>query len=405
MPQYLYGRDSKDKVRVHVISMFKMTNDLGDYYEIRRKSGLLNGTLTDNPTKTITKGKVNRTLLEQVELELKSIVNKQRDKGYKLFTEITEGLEVDPMDYSAINALLPKGKSYSDGSQQVMLAKDPKGQSKYFDKQGVPQSGWDKDWWVSKKLDGIRCTVIMTDEGLKAITRKGKPIVGAMTKIFQSKAWKKLFTKLGNDVMIDGELYVHGRTLQSLSGDSRKEEYTPDRHDSLEFWIFDYTDPAGSIDAEQRALLLNSLNDFFPEGDNVVINSQIKLNNYDSIKKIHDLWVQDGFEGAICRAADAMYGFGTRDDRMIKVKEFQDDEFEVTGMKLGLRGAEDMCFKCITPDGKEFEAKPIGKREVKIAYAANIDDLIGKMVTVKFFNYTESGTPFLPVAVAIRDYE
>lgn len=403
MPQYLYGRDSKNKVRVLTISMFKVE----DHYEIRRKSGLLNGKLTDGPVKTVKVGKQKRTVLEQVELEIRSIVNKKRDEGYKLLGELfPDDSDVpDPLDHERISQRLPLGKTYADGLKKLMLAKDPKGVKKYYNADETPNPlGWNREWWVSRKLDGVRAGVGKLADGYKSISRKGKTFDPAFTKIFQSKKLAMLFKKIGEHNMIDGELYIHGRSLQSLSGVARLDEYTPERHDELEFWIFDYTDETKT--AEERALLLNSLADEFDLAtDKIKINTQVKLGSYDSIKKIHDIWVADGYEGAICRDASSLYGFGTRDDRMIKVKEFQDDEFEIIGHKLGLRGAEDMCFICRTPDGKTFESKPIGSRDVKLAYVADIENIIGKMLTVKFFNYTEDGIPFINTGKCIRDYE
>jgi len=402
MAQYLYSRDSKDKVRVLIISMFKVE----DYYEIRRKSGLLDGKLTDGPVKTVKAGKVKRTVLEQVELELRSIINKQRDKGYKLLNELfPDDSDVpDPMDHAAIAGRLPLGKTYASSVKKVMLAKDPKGVSKYYNKDGtINPLGWSKDWWVSRKLDGIRAGVAKLETGFSAISRTGKSLDIAFSKIFESAKLAWLFKKIGNDKMIDGELYIHGISLQTLAGKAALKEYTPDRHDDLEFWIFDYADDTST--AEERAILLNSLASSFDETDKIKINSQVKLSSYAGIKSVHDVYVGDGFEGAICRDASALYGYGTRDDRMIKIKEFQDAEFEIIGMKEGLRGAEDMCFRCITKEDKEFEAKPIGPRELKIGYANSIETLIGKMVTVKYFNLTPDGIPFLPVATVIRDYE
>ena len=58
------------------------------------------------------------------------------------------------------------------------------------------------------------------------------------------------------------------------------------------------------------------------------------------------------------------YKCGARDKRMLKVKMFQDDEFEITGMTDGLR-EEDFVFNMKTKDGYPFEAKPMGDRALK----------------------------------------
>lgn len=398
MAQYLYSRDSKGKVRVLIVTMFKVD----EHYEIRSKAGLLGGKLTDAPTKVIAKGKVKRTILEQVELEMKSLINTKRDRGYKMLQELTTE-ELDWDNYAAIDELLPKDKTYASGLKKLMLAKDPKKDNKYVNqKTGEIGPGWKKDWWVSKKLDGIRAAVGF-DKVYTSISRSGKCLDVAFTEIFKLPELKRIHKAIGLDKMLDGELYIHGKSLQTLAGLAALKEWDADRQGGLEFWIFDYADETST--AEERALLLNSLQDKLPEGSKIKINAQVKLKSYETIKKLHDTFVQSGFEGAICRDALALYGFGSRDDRMIKVKEFQDDEFEIIGEKLGLRGAEDMVFRCITPDGKEFEAKPMGDRSVKIAYHADMVNLIGKFVTIKFFNYTADGIPFLPVAVVVRDYE
>lgn len=373
-----------------------------DRWEIRRVTGLLDGKLTKQPVLTINQGKVNRSREQQTQLEFRSIVNKQRDKGYKtlqeLFPDIADQLTIDPMDHATIERVLPSGKTYASGVKKLMLAKDPKTAKKF---------SWDREWWVSRKLDGIRAGVSINEEGkLTSVSRNGKCMDPAFEKIFKSKKWKSFFKKLetneSTDIMVDGELYIHGVALAVLSGLSQKDEYDELRHGDLEFWIFDFADD--SRNAEERAILLNSLQDHFAVEDRIRVNQQIKLSTYDSIKTMHDMWVQDGFEGAICRDATRLYGFGSRDDRMVKVKEFQDDEFEILGISEGLR-PEDMVFKCATHEDKIFECKPMGKRELKFQYLRDIDNIIGKKLTVKFFNYTEEGKPFLPVGKCVRDYE
>ena len=62
-----------------------------------------------------------------------------------------------------------------------------------------------------------------------------------------------------------------------------------------------------------------------------------------------------------------------------------------------------MVFVCLCA-GKEFKAKPMGDRSVKQEYIDNIDQIIGKMATVKFFTYTEDGIPSQPVLKSIREY-
>ena len=63
-----------------------------------------------------------------------------------------------------------------------------------------------------------------------------------------------------------------------------------------------------------------------------------------------------------------------------------------------------MCFLMEMPDGTQFKAKPIGDRALKQEYRDNIDDIIGRMGTVKYFGMTntEHPVPNLPSFRAVR---
>lgn len=102
------------------------------------------------------------------------------------------------------------------------------------------------------------------------------------------------------------------------------------------------------------------------------------------------------------RDPDAVYKPGNRSRIMQKRKVFVDGEFKVTGFTEGLR-EEDFVFNLVTEEGKPFEAKPIGTRELKAWYREHMDELIGQMATVKYFYLTPDGIPNLPTLRNFRD--
>ena len=53
----------------------------------------------------------------------------------------------------------------------------------------------------------------------------------------------------------------------------------------------------------------------------------------------------------------------------------------------------------------KLAAKPIGDRDLKDQYLKDIDTIIGKMGTVKFFEWSKEGVPQQPIFQVIRDYE
>lgn len=140
-----------------------------------------------------------------------------------------------------------------------------------------------------------------------------------------------------------------------------------------------------------------------PADSKLVIVDHVPVQGLDAIMAQHNKAITDGYEGLVIRDPEANYKYGARDTRMLKIKLFTDDEFKITGIAEGLRD-EDMCFTLVTKEGYPFKAKPIGTREDKQWYREHINELIGKMGTVKYFGMTntEHPVPNLPVMKCVR---
>jgi hypothetical protein len=91
---------------------------------------------------------------------------------------------------------------------------------------------------------------------------------------------------------------------------------------------------------------------------------------------------------------------------MLKYKAYFDAEYKILGITEGLR-REDFTFLMETPSGNTFEAKPIGSREIREEYRKNLDKLIGKMATIKYFELSGTGSdvPQQPIFIGVRNYE
>ena len=48
---------------------------------------------------------------------------------------------------------------------------------------------------------------------------------------------------------------------------------------------------------------------------------------------------------------------------------------------------------------------PITRREQRAEWLARAPDLVGKALTVKYFQLSDDGVPRFPVGIALRDYE
>ena len=380
---YLVTRNARDKVQVVIAEL----DQEGNSFIIKRTTGQYQGKMTPQVEIRIDKGKAKRSVLQQAELEFKSVLNKYLDKGYKRIDLLTSK-SFEELTSSELDALVPTLKSDSNGNLKPMLAKSSN---------DCQNSVLNKPMLCSRKLNGVRCMMKWDGEKVITISRGGKHYNGST--IHLTSKLSEYF-KINPDIILDGELYRHGSYLQEISGIARLEKWEP-RCEKLQYWIYDIADDK-MIFSERLEYLLE-LKDFIEDEElsNIFVLEHVPTESWDQIQKLHDKWVSEGFEGLVARKPDKPYGFGKRGSDMIKVKMYQDAEFLIVDYQDGLR-EEDFCFICETSDGKPFAAKPIGSRELKSEYLENIDEIIGKMGVVKYFEISKEGIPLQPVFQAVR---
>ncbi|UWG73547.1 MAG: NAD-dependent DNA ligase adenylation domain [Bacteriophage sp.] len=397
----LVTKDNKGKTRVVEISY--EWDDAQHGFVIRRKTYQYGGKVTVQPEIWIYKGKVKRTVSEQARLEYNSHLKKYTDKGYKLLPssiKINNAVAVEAF----VEEHLGNGVTDSNGFKKHMLAKQAdKVATSVFDKI--------KYWYGSRKIDGVRCSFYWKDGEVRTASRGGGDY-DASTSFMRHNPKLIQFFEEHPDIVLDGELYKHGKSLQQISGAARLEKDTAGM-DWLEYYIYDVMDSTKTF--EERLDILHDITDelnlgFNPEREwddrelKFQIVPQETVVGWANIQKLHDKYVGEGFEGIVIRDPSKVYNFGGRTNAMIKVKMYKDAEFEIVGYSEGLR-PEDMVFVCKTKEGKEFEAKPMGPRELKWEYLDRMDEIIGKMATVKYFYLSDEGCPLQPVLKCIRDYE
>lgn len=397
---YLVSKDSKGKLRIVDIS-YDWDKDANGYI-IKRFTSQYGGKITAQPVILVDTGKgigkARRTVSEQAKLEYDSRVKKYMDKGYKKLEK-----PIDKYTKEELENIIPNETTDAEGNLKPMKAKD------YHD---VANSVLEKTWWyASRKIDGVRCLMFVKDGEIHTSSRGGKDYDASTYHLTCNKKLKE-FMLNNPSIILDGELYIHGYSLQTLSGLARLKKET-DKCDELQYYIYDIVDLEKTF--EERLEVLDHIkeelqldfdpNRTFSDGElQMQFVPHERVEGWVSIKRIHDKYVGEGFEGVVIRNPSKFYGVNKRTNDMIKIKEYQDDEFEIVGYSEGLR-PEDMVFVCKTSKGKEFEAKPIGPRELKHEYLERMDEIIGKMATVKYFSYSDDEKPMQPVLKCIRDYE
>jgi DNA ligase 1 len=143
----------------------------------------------------------------------------------------------------------------------------------------------------------------------------------------------------------------------------------------------------------------------FLKGEHLIPVETITVNNEQEARAAQMRWVAEGFEGAILRKYSTPYESGKRSGGLIKLKSFQDAEFEIVAVNEG-RGkfVGKAVFSCKANNGKVFDCCAPGTMEDRATYFQVGDTLIGKQLTVKYFELSEDGTPLFPVGLAVRDY-
>ena len=397
MIKYLLGKATTGKFRFAVVECDEEWHEPEHGYIIQRSYGQVNGKTTLSPKIIVDKTKQKRNWREQYTLQFNSEVKKFLDKGYK-------EVEKHPNEYTEVelNDLYGTVTTNQAGVIKPMLAKQ---ESKLTNRKIL-----DKKWLCSRKLDGVRCLMYWDGKQVRTASRGGENYDLATSHLRENEQLIEFFESHPS-IILDGELYRHGKTLQQISGAARMEKNAYDC-DWLEYIVYDMYDTSNpEMTANARYDFLYDNFDFpiyLLESDSdedidkikdspIWLLHQIEVEGEKNIWKWHDTFVSDGFEGCVIRDPDKPYKPGGRTNDMIKFKKYKSDDFKVIGYKLGLRGSEDMTFTCELEDGRTFETMPCGDRATKEEYVTNFESKYeGHLLECTYFNLSDDGIPTQP---------
>lgn len=243
--------------------------------------------------------------------------------------------------------------------------------------------------YVSRKLNGVNAEERLSGTELTLLSRGGEEYP-RIPHIEQSV--HKLMADLGTNAL-NGELYIHTISLQKITSYVKK----PKPESSLlEFHVFDAPNLGGTY-AQRIAQLINT--------DYPHIVPAVLANSHEELHELHDLAVEQGYEGIIIRNADCRYEYNTRSNSAFKMKVAMDKEFQVVGYKLDKYGHP--VYTCAS-DGGNFSVKRKGTSEQRLADAVIADSNVGLWLTVEFESYSDAqpgftvGKPTKPVGLDFR---
>jgi DNA ligase-1 len=252
------------------------------------------------------------------------------------------------------------------------------------------------------KLDGVRCLATRDVEGAVALTsRQGKPwhlpIISA-----------QLDTWLPDDMTLDGEVYIHGMSCQKITSLARSanpngKSYKP-MSQELVYHVYDVPVHEGNeiLSWEERANQL--YRHTFSETDNVARVPVDDVTSEDHLWDLHGKYIGEGYEGAILRGLQGQYLWGYRSADLLKVKQFQDAEFQVLSARDGkgkMKGAVVFLCRNDLTDGVFECTMKVTMAERRRMYEEQ-DQYIGQQLTVRFFDRTDDQIPRFPVGIVFR---
>lgn len=336
-------------------------------------------------------GRSNETTSnEQAEFDAGSDWRRKHDEGYKSLVDLNINPINSPSDdllAMVLNETLPQFNTDASGNVKCMLATD-----------------WQKIKKIEypvlcePKLDGVRCLLIVDGPRILFLSRSGKEYTTLGHIAHNLLGY--VAEEAPDMFILDGEIYSDELTFQDILAAVKKQ-----REDSLKlkFRAYDLVSTESQIERKSELKLLIEKIDspFIQEVEYFVVTSP------DEVKSYHDRFVQAGNEGAILRLKDGLYAQGQRSRELLKVKEFDEKEFEVTAFEHGQRGVEDLIAVCLADNGKEFRAKMQGtlnqKLQIEVDYQEAYEQEKDSKLTVKFFGLTSDGIPRFPIGKALRN--
>lgn len=235
-------------------------------------------------------------------------------------------------------------------------------------------------WWVSEKLDGVRCFF----DGERLISRQGN--------VFHAPQW---FLDTLPKFALDGELWMGRQKFkQTISVVKRLDGGEQWRN--VRFMVFDA--PEINLPFEER---IEYLKENIKNTEFVQLHTHSKVESRKHLQDLLKEVASNGAEGLMIREPGSFYDIG-RSRTLLKVKQFHDGEAVVTGYTKGAGRHKGVvgALEVRMSNGKEFNLGTGLSDEER-----RNPPSIGSTVTFTFAELTEDGIPRFSSFVCVRDYE
>ena len=268
--------------------------------------------------------------------------------------------------------------------------------AKAYDEKTQKKVKWSDGWFVSRKLDGCRCVCIIDGQGEpRFYSRVGNEFLTLDN-------LKPSIRQLGLiNTVLDGEICIvdanGNEDFTSIMKEIKRKDYTIEKP---HYYIFDHLtvkEFESKVSTTKFGQRIANIESIVPEGLTGVSVLDQFICADDMFASLLEHSKNEGWEGLMLRKNTTYKG--KRSDEVLKVKSFHDAEYIVVDVENDIQrvivdGSEvsELMLKNIIIEHKGYRVQ-VGSgfnHEQRRHYFNNPNDIIGKQVTVQYFEETHN---------------
>ena len=252
-----------------------------------------------------------------------------------------------------------------------------------------------EEWLASRKLDGVRCIIRKEQDEITAYSRQGNEFT-TLQKVIDE------VSKIPGDFVLDGEICLMDENgnehFQGLMKEIKRKNHTIK---NPKYVIFDFLTleefdtKQGTATLEDRYINLQGCD--LTETDTLSLLEQHPVESDEQLADMIADADENGYEGIMLRSNTGYEG--KRSKNLLKCKKFFDAEYKVQSVDFDshrvIREGKEVVVPMlaqayITHKGYEVAVGSGWNQEQRIKYHANPELLIGKTITVQYFEETKN---------------
>lgn len=294
--------------------------------------------------------------------------------------------------------------------------------SKFNEKSGLENVTFDelvldKNYFVEYKFDGNRAVSYFSSKK-NAVTMYSRERKIIYPHKFLAKELEHLYQMCSiveniKDFYFDGELYLHGVPLQTITGQVRKQK-PEDVTMFYKFYVFDMFNPKNpNMQYRERRALLNTVLEKTLDFEYIIPVASVLTNDTSIVQKMYVEALSNQYEGLMLKDPDAPYEYSYKNYHskfLKKIKPSTRREYEIVGFETGkgknikavtlvLKTDEGKLFNCTIKNTLDYKEELYELWQNEEYFKNNV---LGKLATVEFQSTSNDDIPLRGVVIEIH---